>query len=276
MTRSPLASLVLLAAFAVPAHATTILFSDFSSTTGLVLNGNTGTTVTGDGTVLRLVGASGNQSGSAFSKATINASTFSTFFKFRLTNPGGISDGVEPGADGFVFVVQPVSSSIGGAGGGLGYSGISPSVGVEFDTFQNAWDPSTNHAGIDENGDVGSVATVNVPTKFDDGNLWYAWIDYNGTTLEVRFNQTGIRPSAANLSQNIDIASIIGTNTAFVGFTAGTGAAWENHDIVSWQYNDSFSPINNTSTAPEPTTLALFGSGLVLVTAVSRRRRRTS
>jgi len=275
MTRSPLASLALLSALAVQAHATTILFPNFTNTAGLVTSGSATATVTGDGTVLRLVPAQVNQSGSAFSQATINASTFSTFFEFRLTNPGGITDGVETGADGFVFVVQPVSSSIGGLGGGLGYAGIAPSVGIEFDTFQNGWDPSTNHAGVDLNGDVVSVATVNVPTKFDDGNLWYAWVDYNGTTLEVRFNQTGVRPTAANLSQNINIASILGTSTAFVGFTAGTGSAFENHDIITWQYNDSFSPITNPTTTPEPATFVLFGSGLAIVTVVSRRRRRS-
>src|SRR5262245_47242123 len=115
MRRPALMSVALLFAFAGQARATTILFSDFTSTLGLVLNGSTATAVTGDGTVLRLVPAAPNQSGSAFSQATINAGTFSTFFKFRLTNPAGISDGVEVGADGFVFVVQPVSSSIGGA-----------------------------------------------------------------------------------------------------------------------------------------------------------------
>ena len=274
MTRSPLVSLALLSLFAIPARATTILFSDFTNTAGLVRSGNAATAVTGDGTVLRLVPAQFNQSGSAFSQATINASTFSTFFEFRLTNPGGISDGTEIGADGFVFVVQPVSSSIGGSGGGLGYAGISPSVGVEFDTFQNGWDPSSNHVGVDVNGDVVSVQTVVEPTKFDNGNLWYAWVDYDGTTLDVRYSQTPNRPTNANLSRVINIPSIIGSTTAFVGFTAGTGSAFENHDIITWQYNDSFSPINNVATAPEPATFALFGSGLVFVSIVSRRRRR--
>src|SRR5688572_28625917 len=71
------------------AEATTVLYNDFSNTTGLVLNGSTTTPVTGDGTVLRLTGTLPNQSGSVFSSAQVNAATFSTFFKFRISSPGG-------------------------------------------------------------------------------------------------------------------------------------------------------------------------------------------
>jgi hypothetical protein len=30
---------------------------------------------------------------------------------------------------------------------------------VEFDTYQNAWDPDNNHVGIDLNGNMTSVTT---------------------------------------------------------------------------------------------------------------------
>ncbi|MEO7762506.1 MAG: hypothetical protein ABIS68_11425 [Casimicrobiaceae bacterium] len=40
----------------------------------------------------------------------------------------GDSDGA--GADGIVFVVQPVSSTVGGGGGGIGYFGIPTSLAV--------------------------------------------------------------------------------------------------------------------------------------------------
>ncbi|MGZ6979812.1 MAG: hypothetical protein ACXVJW_17010, partial [Acidimicrobiia bacterium] len=45
-------------------------------------------------------------------------------------------------------------SSLGSAGGGLGFSGI-PGIAVAMDTFQNPGDPSANSVGI-TNGPVGS------------------------------------------------------------------------------------------------------------------------
>ncbi|MDD2851861.1 MAG: L-type lectin-domain containing protein [Desulfuromonadaceae bacterium] len=258
-----------LSAYSVDSQATTVVFNDFATTSGLTLNGNTNHTFTPqDGNVLRLTQASPNQSGSAFSTTTLNASSFSTFFKFRITNPGGtLFDGnTDTGADGITFVVQSVSSSIGGLGQGIGYAGIGSSVGVEFDTWQNPYnnDPGSNHLGIDINGNVnhgsGSPNTLPISTRFDDGNIWYGWVDYNGSILEVRTNQTGVRPDAASLSRTLDLNSILGVTNAYVGFTSGTGADWGNHDILSWEYRDSYNPVN--SPVPEPSTMFLLGGGL--------------
>lgn len=245
------------------AGATVVTFNDFSTTAGLTLSGNAAGNVNNGidaNPVLRLVPAAFGQSGSAFSSTTINSATFSTFFQFRITNPGGACDGIECGADGFTFTIQSISSSIGGGGGGLGYDGIGSSVAVEFDTWRNGNDPQgdSNHVGIDSNGSTTSLITTAVLPRFDNGNLWSAWIDYDGTTLDVRANMTGLRPAASLLSLAIDIPTITGTNNAFVGFTAGTGAAFGNHDIVNWEYRDTFNPID----VPEPLSLILIGAGL--------------
>jgi hypothetical protein len=248
------------------ASATTVTFNDFSSTAGLTLNGNTATAVTGDGTVLRLVPATTSQSGSAFSSVTINAATFSTAFKFRITNPGGINDGTDTGADGLVFVVQNVANNIGGGGGGMGYEGIGSSVGAEYDTWHNGWDPDSNHLGVDKNGSVTSLATQAIAPRFDDGDIWYGWVDYDGTNLEVRANKTGVYSASPDLTFAIDIPAILGSTTAYVGFTAGTGGAFGNHDLLSWEYHDEFAP----PTVPLP---AAAWGGLSLLGALAARRR---
>jgi hypothetical protein len=241
--------------FSTNAAASVVVnFSDFSDTSSLKLNGSAAVVNTVDGKVLRITPAQGGKSGSAFSQKTLNAKDFSTSFKFRITNPGGtvFDCNTKVGADGFVFVVQSVSESIGGGGAGIGYSGINKSVGVEFDTWCNAGnkDPSSNHLGIVTLGNIAHASTtadvITITPDFDDGNIWYAWVDYNGSTLEVRTNQTGVRPAQPTLSKQINIANLLGNvNSAFIGFTSGTGSDWGNHDIISWVYRDTFDPITS-------------------------------
>ncbi len=171
-----------------------------------------------------------------------------------------------PGADGLVFVVQSVSDTACGVfGEGIGYSGIDASVGVEFDTWLNPCDndPSQSHVGIDLNGSTNHgirapfTADVTGP-ELDDGDKWYVWIDYDGATLETRISLTSDRPDEAILSRGLDIPSIIGQSTGYVGFTSATGGAWANHDIIYWTY------------VPEPATLSLLVLGGL---AVLRKRR---
>jgi hypothetical protein len=225
--------------------AVTLVFDDFSDTTGLTGNGTAVTTTTSDGTILRLAHSQYWQGGSIFSDTQVGVTAFSTSFTFRISNRGGelFDCNSTAGADGLVFVIQPVSSSsLGGGGGSIGYEGIPNSVGIEFDTWCNSAlnDPSSNHVGIVTDGSVnhatGASFTADVTPDFDDGNLWYAWIDYNGSVLEVRVNQTGIRPTDPLLTQTLDIPTLISSSTAFVGFTSATGLAFGDHDIIRWQF----------------------------------------
>jgi hypothetical protein len=249
-------ALVLVAAAGTATAQQTINFPNFCNTSAFTLNGSTATLNPNAQCVLRLTQNFGV--GSAFLTNTFSLAadaSFSTFFSFQIPNPVGIGDADGPGADGIVFTVQTVSNTAGGGGGGIGYQGISPSVGVEFDTFNNGGQDqnSGNHIGIDLNGSVSSVALMPIPGRFNDGNVWFAWVDYNGVTdlLEARVSSTAARPAAANVSTTVNLPAILGTTNAFVGFTSGTGAGGGTHEIVSWNLIGTFAPIGGTPT-PTP------------------------
>jgi hypothetical protein len=60
-------------------------------------------------------------------------------------------------------------------------------------------------------------------------------LGYDGTTLTLSLTDT---VSGANFSasQVVNIPATVGGNTAYVGFTAGTGGATAVQQILNWTY----------------------------------------
>lgn len=171
-----------------------------------------------------------DQSGAVWNVNTIN---LNDPLDITLNINFGNQDG--NGADGMSFVLQPNGTGVSAPGGGVGYEGITPSLGVVMDTYTNGNtnDPFNDHISMHKNGDVvhgnanelvGTPSTAIFPSNIEDGNdhsFRFVW-DPAGPSIEVYFD------GDLTLSYTGDIINDIfsGNPVVFWGVSASTGGLW--------------------------------------------------
>jgi hypothetical protein len=198
----------------------------FTGWSQYVINGNA---ISLGGDCFRLTPQDYYQTGSVWfqNKITLNAD-------LRITgtlNFGGIDAN---GADGMAFVLQPVCNGLGNTGGGIGYEGISPSLAVEFDTWENGWDPTPDHIALMKNGDIYHAYSNNLqgPILLSniENNYSYPFViewDADLNNLKVWLD------GYLHINYSGDIVNSIfgGNRNVFWGFTGATGAAINNQTV---------------------------------------------
>jgi len=291
MIKKSLATSLALAGLALGSSAASaavlVTFPDFTSACAgpdLTCVGDAATV----GSVLRVTPAATGKHGAAYgtSAVTLGAgSTFSTRFQFRFTDAGGIAP-----ADGITFVLAKDTTGLGGAGFGIGYFGVPDSVAIEFDTFNNGEIGASNHVGVNAGGVLadngvspygvstcdfsGAPATHLADGCMSNGHIWTVTITYDGMLLNVFVKDEALLESHIISDLPIDIGAALGTSTAFVGFTSGTGSGFANHDILNWRFADTAVLPPDPGRIPAPATLALLGLGLGAI-GLARKRQPT-
>lgn len=228
--------------------------------------------VTTPGGALRLTTNATNQAGSAWFVNPLPLATgFQTSFQFLITNP------TPTPADGVAFVIQNSPAGLeaigftGGNGGAVGYgdddansqptSGIPNSLAIEFDTFQNGWDPDGNHVAVQSCGagyntshhqqlcaPSGPNSTLGIAPAttlgsdiLSNGQVHTVSIQYvppNSSCAPRCNNLTITLDSVSVLTVSVDLATLgLSNGNAYVGFTAATGGNDEDQDLLSWTFN---------------------------------------
>lgn len=175
------------------------------------------------------------QAGSVFWNTPINIQAFTTNFQFQLSNAQG---------NGFTFTIQNVGrTALGGDSAGLGYQNILKSVAIKFN-FYNYQGEGSDSTGLYTNGQPPVLPTIDISPsgiKLGSGDSIQAQVIYTGSALTLKLldlvtNKTFTKSWAINISQ------IVGANTAYVGFTGGTGGLSSSQKLISWTYSNQAVP----------------------------------
>jgi hypothetical protein len=191
-----------------------------------------------------------SDSNSAFCSSPLYVGAFEASFDYQVVNPFGTL------ADGLTFCIQNDArgaAALGANGGALGVSGagntpgpasslaIYPSVEFEMDIFASS---GVGVVAFATNGGIGPYGpTTNGTTPaliIDNGDVISNFVTYNGTTLSVTMTDVTIGSTnyGATFVTNttINIPAVLGTNTAYVGFTAADGASSSIQQISNFAF----------------------------------------
>ncbi|KAL9230057.1 hypothetical protein vseg_005450 [Gypsophila vaccaria] len=192
-------------------------------------------------------------------KSSNKVTDFTTHFSFIIKLGDDASYG-----DGLSFFLVPINSTVpdNSTGGYLGL--VSESnfndtaknqfVAVEFDSFQNDWDPSADHVGINVNSIV-SVTDVTWMSSIKNGSKANAWVTYDSSqknlSVFLTYADNPVFGGNSSLSYIIDLSSVLPERIQ-VGFSGSTGSSTEIHNILSWDFYSTLPDANDGVPAPVP------------------------
>ncbi|XP_059654637.1 L-type lectin-domain containing receptor kinase IX.1-like [Cornus florida] len=220
--------------------------------------------------------------------ASRNLIDFTTNFTFVINSQNRTSC-----SDGIAFFLAPSGSKIpdnATNGGGLGLtsdfqllnSSDNPFVAVEFDIYQNQWDPAHQHVGIDINSmvSVTNMTWWGIKTNIYEGNINGASISYSSASKNLTVVFTGFRnsdPFEEMLQYTVDLRDYL-PEWVTIGFSAATGNKSAIHTINSWNFSSTDPGVITRNSNPYPKSskshtvfvvgLAIGGGALVGILSV--------
>lgn len=243
---------VVSAAYVIQAGGASIDFGNgFSNPAGLTLNGSA---VATNDTRLQLTNGGLNEAGSVFWNTPINIQSFTTDFEFQISQALG---------NGFTFTIQNAGpTALGADAAGLGYQGIGKSVAIKFN-FNDYQGEGSDSTGVYMDGEAPTMPTVDLTSsgiQLASGDGIDAHVTYDGTTLTLALHDL-VNNDRFTLSQAINIPQVVGGNTAYAGFTGGSGTQSASQKLLNWVYTTqavlpAFSPAAGTYSTTQKVALS--------------------
>ena len=113
-----------------------------------------------------------------------------------------------------------------------------PSVGLKIDLHNNAGEGPESTGlytkGAVPMGTTGSVSLTSSGIDIHSGDPMTLHLVYNGTTLTMTLTDTVTKVSFTH-AFTVNIPSIVGNSTAYVGFTGASGGIGADQEILNWK-----------------------------------------
>lgn len=258
MTRSILSFSFVIIVVILASSAVRADISGFGDFSGFTINQHDSSAAPSvSGGVLQLTTPADFEERSIFYNTAQNIGQFTASFAYRaVPNTSG-------GGSGAAFVIQnsaagasTVETTVQGFNNqNVGYFGIANSVAVSLELR----DPTVSGSGLYTGGAYSSSGAATNPLILSTGDVIDATLTYNGTLLTESLRDT-VNGNSFNTSYFVNLPSVIGSQTAYVGFTAGTSG------FTAQQY---FSDFQFASSVPEPAS-----ASFVLIGSIALLRRR--
>ena len=247
----------------------------FGTGTGFTLNkgqANAAGPTIANGVLTLTTSGTTYQGNSSFFNTKQNINAFNVSFTYTDVGSNGNAGST---ADGFTFTLQNDTrgaSAVGFNGNTLGYAGGTGNI-LNGQTTQNA---ITNSAAVGFNiynnsttgfGTNGTLSlTNNALAVLYSGHPINVNLSYNGTTLTETLTDSTILANTSTFTYNTNLVSVLGGNTAYVGFTGADGQTTSTQTISNFAFN----------VVPEPSTWTAGALGLGLCAVAVRRQYRRS
>ena len=193
------------------------------------------------------------QATSVFGNVKQNIQSFTAQFLYQYT--GTVT---QIPADGFAFVLQDDPrgpQALGDRGGALGVgafpigtgqgtlpgSEITPSLDLDFTLAPSSTDPNGSGIALNEDGltpQLGGQPSQSVgPVDLLSGDPIAIDLAYNGMALTETLTDTAQPSDTFSTAYAANLPALLGSDTAYVGFTAGTGGGNAGQQISNFQFH---------------------------------------
>jgi hypothetical protein len=182
--------------------------------------------------LLTLTDGNSSQASSFFFKTPMYINAFDASFTYQDVGGGG--------ANGFTFCLQNEGpTALGTIGGELGYGGIAPSAAVDFNIYSGGtaivgYGFSSNGVMTASGPPEGYTATGSV--NMASGDPINVGLNYDGHVITLSLMDATASTSYTGKISVGSLSNLLGGDTAYVGFTAATGATTSTQTVTNFTF----------------------------------------